>query len=79
MHFSNMRTVSGEGEGVSRGCLPRGCSSGWVRGGDKHEIYAAEFGSHLFYDLFSQGHDPLGHSGSVTGVYTSLPWTDRHL
>ena len=37
-------------------------SSGWVRGAKKHEIYAAAFGSHLFYNLFSQGrgrHGPL--------------------
>ena len=30
-------------------------SSGRVRGADKHEIYAAAFGGHLFYDLFLQG------------------------
>ena len=30
-------------------------SSGRVRGGEKHEIYAAAFGGHLFYDLFLQG------------------------
>ena len=24
-------------------------------GGEKHEIYVAAFGGHLFYDLFSQG------------------------
>ena len=33
------------------------------RGGNKHEIYVAAFGSHLFYDLFVQvwgGHGPLG-------------------
>ena len=30
-------------------------SSGRVRGGEKHEIYAAAFGGHLFYDPFSQG------------------------
>ena len=30
-------------------------SSGRVRGGEKHEIYAGAFGGHLFYDLFSQG------------------------
>ena len=39
-------------------------SSGRVRGGgEKHEIYVAAFGGHLFYDLFSQGrgsHGPLG-------------------
>ena len=30
-------------------------SSGRARGrGKKHEIYAAAFGGHLFYDLFSQ-------------------------
>ena len=34
-------------------------SSGRVRGGgEKHEIYAGAFGSHLFYDLFSQGMAP---------------------
>ena len=34
-------------------------SSGRVRGGgtEKHEIYAAAFGGHLFYDLFSQGQE----------------------
>ena len=45
-------------------------SSGQVRGAEKHEIYAAAFGSHLFYDLFSQGwgggHAPLAPSGSTT-------------
>ena len=30
-------------------------SSGRVRGDEKHETYAAAFGGHLFYDLFSQG------------------------
>ena len=30
-------------------------SSGRVRGAEKHEIYVATFGGHLFYDLFSQG------------------------
>ena len=31
-------------------------SRGRVRGGaEKHEIYVAAFGSHLFYDLFLQG------------------------
>ena len=25
-------------------------SSGWVKGAEKHEIYAATFGGHLFYD-----------------------------
>ena len=31
-------------------------SSNWIRGGgEKHEIYAAVFGVHLFYDLFLQG------------------------
>ena len=38
-------------------------SSGRVRGGRKHEIYAATFGGHLFYNLFLQGwggHGPLG-------------------
>ena len=31
-------------------------SSGRVRGGgEKHEIHAVAFGSHLFYDLFLQG------------------------
>ena len=30
-------------------------SSGWVKGGGEHEIYAATFRGHLFYDLFLQG------------------------
>ena len=30
-------------------------SSGRVKGGKKHEIYAAAFGGHLCYDLFLQG------------------------
>ena len=47
-------------------------SSGRVRGGaEKHEIYAAAFGGHLFYDLFSQGRGgamaPLAPPGSATG------------
>ena len=45
-------------------------SSGRVGGGEKHEIYMAAFGSHLFYDLFLQdggrGHGPLGPPGSAT-------------
>ena len=46
-------------------------SSGLVRErAEKHEIYAAAFGGHLFHDLFSQGqggHGPLDPSpGSVT-------------
>ena len=46
-------------------------SSDRVRGGGrKHEIYAAAFGGHLFYDLFSQGRGrgmaPSPPSGSVT-------------
>ena len=39
-------------------------------GGEKHEIYAAEFGGHLFYDLFLQGrgggHGPSAPPGSAT-------------
>ena len=34
-------------------------------GGEKHEIYAAAFGGHLFCDLFSQGRHPRPH-GSAT-------------
>ena len=31
-------------------------AAGWGRGGgEKHEIYVATFGGHLFYDLFLQG------------------------
>ena len=41
-HINDLNTSSG--------------SSGQVRGGaEKHEIYTAAFGGHLFYDLFSQG------------------------
>ena len=36
-------------------------SSGRVEGrAEKHEIYAAEFGGHLFYDLFLQGRGSHG-------------------
>ena len=42
-------------------------SSSRVRGAEKHEIYAAAFGSHLFYDLFSQGQGGHGPPGSATG------------
>ena len=48
-------------------------SSGRIEGGaEKHEIYAAAFGSHLFYDLFSQGLGggamaPSAPPGSATG------------
>ena len=42
-------------------------SSGWVRGAEKHEIYVAAFGGHIFYDLFSQG--PLAPPpGSATDI-----------
>ena len=36
-------------------------SSSRVRGAEKHEIYSAAFGGHLFYDLFSPcgGYSPL--------------------
>ena len=37
-------------------------SSGWVRGAEKHEIYVAAFGGHLFYDLFSQGQGAMAPS-----------------
>ena len=39
-------------------------------GAEKHEIYAATFGGHLFYDLFLQGRGgamaPLAPPGSAT-------------
>ena len=38
--------------------------SGRVGGGEKHEIYLAAFGGHLFYDLFVQGWEG--------------PWPPRH-
>ena len=56
-------------------------SSDWVRGGaEKHEIYAATFGGHLFYDLFLQGrggHGPLGPPGSATVLihWKFISWT----
>ena len=40
-------------------------------GAEKHKIYAAAFGGHRFYDLFSQGQAglwPLGPPGSATGA-----------
>ena len=37
------------------GLTSSGSSSRVEEGGEKHEIYAAEFGGHLFYDLFLQG------------------------
>ena len=44
---------------------------GGGREGKKHEIYVTTFGSHPFYDLFSQGqggHSPLDlPPGSATG------------
>ena len=49
-------------------CIFSSGSSGWVRGTKKHEIYAAAFGGHLFYDLFLQGHGPLGPPGPATGL-----------
>ena len=44
-------------------------SSGRVKGAEKHEFYAAAFGSHPFYDFFytAGGHGPLGPPGSATG------------
>ena len=41
-------------------------SSGRVRGTGKHEIYAAAFGGHLFYDLFSQDRGGGGMAPSVS-------------
>ena len=35
-----------------------------VRGAEKHEIYAATFGGHLFYDLFVQGQGDMTPSAS---------------
>ena len=29
-------------------------AAGWGKGDDKHDIYAATFGGHIFYDLFLQ-------------------------
>ena len=62
--FSVLQTKSFQSK-VSSG------SKGRVRGGGKkNEIYAADFGGHLFYDLFLQGwgvrHGPLGINGSDT-------------
>ena len=50
-------------------------SSGRVGGGaEKHEIYAAAFGGHLFYDLFLQGQGggpwPLGPPPGSATVYS---------
>ena len=60
-------------------------SSGRVRGGaEKHKIYAAAFGGHLFYDLFSQGQggpsppplDPL----LIFSVSEAISWNlDYHV
>ena len=52
-------------------------SSGRVRGGG-HEIYAAAFGGHLFYDLFSQDRGegawpPRPPPGSATAKDTRRP------
>ena len=44
-------------------------------GGEKHEIYMAAFGSHLFYDLFLQdlrGPWPPRPPGSATKSQTSI-------
>ena len=41
------------------------------RGAEKHEIYAAEFSGHLFYDLFLQvrgAHGPPRPPGSATAL-----------
>ena len=37
-------------------------------GAEKHEIYAAAIGGHLFYDLFSQG------GGGGGGMASRSPW-----
>ena len=50
----HVNTISHAVDSSRQGCHGSG-SSGRVRGGgEKHEIYEAAFGSHLFYDLFSQ-------------------------
>ena len=38
--------------------LSSGSSGRGLEGGKKHEIYAAEFEGHLFYDLLLQDHPP---------------------
>ena len=45
---------------ITRSIFSRG-SSGQVVGTKKHEICAAAFGGHLFYDLFLQGQREDGH------------------
>ena len=40
-------------------------------GGKKHEIYVAEFGGHLFYDLFVQGWGGMAHSAPPPGSATA--------
>ena len=56
-------------------------SDGQVTGAEKHENYAATFGSHLFYDLFSQGQggmapsaplDPLLHNSICCKIQDKL-------
>ena len=48
-------------------------SSGWVRWGEKHEIYAATLGGHLFYDLFAQGQgSAMAASASPPGSATEI-------
>ena len=56
-------------------------SSGRVRGTEKHEINVATFGGHLFYDLFSQGHGPLGTPwiSYWTPCRQTPPWVDTPL
>ena len=47
-------------------------SSFRVRGAKKHEIYVGAFGSHLFYDLFSQGQGGHGPSAPLLDPLLTL-------
>ena len=53
--------------------------AGWGRG-QKHEIYVATFGKHLFYNLFLQGQGaiaPMAPPGSATVLRSSLLGQDH--
>ena len=44
----------------------------WGRGGKKHEIYAAAFSDHLFYDLFLKGGGGMAPSAPLHQLLQSL-------
>ena len=89
LHVSKQRVVLSRsrvrGPMVDEFNIDSSGSSSRVRGAKKHEIYAAAFGGHLFYDLFlCPIHPPLGSATDREGLAALInmsqltAWLGRH-